>query len=363
MTVIVDHECRICCQKVLQTVGKLTPHVGRHKLSLENYFRKFMLGMEIEETPSTSTTVPKMPAKNSMHQSWADKCLFFCKHCDFESAHRGVVTIHVKKVHNLSTETVTEGKGHVLAKTLNHYCLICGMKLRHTSGVIQKHLRLRHQIDLENYFHLFVETSATPQVSEWKNGCTFRCCHCQYKIHIAEDFAKHMELHNVKMDMFKQTYKAMIEQKAVISCKICKAVVLHESFSLEEHFEKIHDTTLKIYFDAHVAPAVRQGNLAGRKLSYSWMNKCLFSCKICQKIFCSFTDVEKHMSQVHATTIEMYESVHGSAILKVTFVPCNICQSAMPCDAELISKHLLSSHQMSLAEYDSVRKQTSVHQG
>ena len=46
MTEVVEHECLICQEKVLQTVSKLLPHMARHLTSLEHYHSKYILGIE-----------------------------------------------------------------------------------------------------------------------------------------------------------------------------------------------------------------------------------------------------------------------------------------------------------------------------
>jgi hypothetical protein len=48
MTEVVEHECLICQEKVLQTVSKLLPHMARHLTSLEHYHNKYILGIEGE---------------------------------------------------------------------------------------------------------------------------------------------------------------------------------------------------------------------------------------------------------------------------------------------------------------------------
>jgi hypothetical protein len=43
-----------------QTVTKLVPHVARHGFTLENYYKKFILGLDVEESPKDRGSTPKV---------------------------------------------------------------------------------------------------------------------------------------------------------------------------------------------------------------------------------------------------------------------------------------------------------------
>ena len=82
-----------------------------------------------------------------------------------------------------------------------------------------------------------------------------------------------------------------------------------------------------------------------------WMNGCLFECKICPVRLESLASMRSHLSSFHATSLEAYESVHGSALVKITQIVCHVCLAAVPCDAEFVTSHLQLIHQMSPDEY------------
>ena len=80
MTQVVKHDCRICHSKVLQTVQPLVSHVQKHQISLENYYKKFILGIDIDEAPPPEPpSASKAPAKSGDFMSWVNQCEYECE--------------------------------------------------------------------------------------------------------------------------------------------------------------------------------------------------------------------------------------------------------------------------------------------
>lgn len=364
MTLSVEHECRICNTRVLQTVQKLSSHVHTHEISLENYHKKFILGIEIEQAGSTASR-PSAPSKKVKFSvafvTWANQCKYECKTCGLTSHTMNALTVHLKNKHNFVISTPKESAALVNPTTVYHKCLLCHKQILQSMGVIQKHMKLVHNMDAKDYYLQKV----CNQFSAWSNACGFSCNECDnFKTNSTESLAGHMEFHGWRMAEFEKHYLALMTQKVAHTCLICFASILQESFSLNDHLSGIHGLAPKEYYDNYVASGTPLNSVmtaaataatatatSGTISGDNWMNGCKFNCKICTLHFDCLMDIKNHMSVFHQTTLEAYVSVHGSAIVKLTNLVCHICKAEVPHDPEFVTNHLRQKHQITPEKY------------
>ena len=359
MTQVVKHDCRVCHSKVLQTVQPLVSHVQKHQISLENYYKKFILGIDIDEAPPPeppSGSRRKAMAELVNYKTWVNQCEYECKTCRRKTHTMNAQTVHLKKQHDFVISTPKESADLVNATKVYHQCVLCSKKILLSMGVVQKHMRLVHNMESKDYFTQYI----LDPFSGWRNACGFSCNQCDsFKTNETEKLAAHMESHGWLMEDFKKHYLALKVHEVRHICLMCDTSILQEGFSLDDHLSTSHGLTSKEYYDNHVASAavldsvVTAAAAAASETSSDeeWMNGCLFECKICPVRLESLASMRSHLSSFHATSLEAYESVHGSALVKITQIVCHVCLAAVPCDAEFVTDHLQQIHQMSPDEY------------
>ena len=102
MTEKVEHDCYICHEKVLQTSLKLAPHVQRHNMSIENYFKKFILGQAVDNT-------------EEKFLAWVNQCRYECKICNESCLDVTVFISHLINVHDTNAEDYKQKYGPLLS--------------------------------------------------------------------------------------------------------------------------------------------------------------------------------------------------------------------------------------------------------
>ena len=78
-----------------------------------------------------------------------------------------------------------------------------------------------------------------------------------------------------------------------------------------------------------------------------WMDGITYSCRICQALFKSQKQFEKHISDAHAADYESYTSQWGQPADQISLFKCRLCGQVMRKDRGDITDHLQAEHKTS----------------
>ena len=80
------------------------------------------------------------------------------------------------------------------------------------------------------------------------------CQKCSQSFKELASFITHIKSeHNLNLVKYRKKYRSTILEKKYHQCKICDKSLAHMDLSLREHFKKIHNLSVREYFDLHIA--------------------------------------------------------------------------------------------------------------
>jgi len=348
----VYHSCALCQKTILLTQMVIQKHTkNQHNMEAREYHQRHILG--VENHPSyCDVPIPAAKVYSPDFITWVNKCIFQCRICS-KTSHSNL-SYHIKQRHNLSMEEYKKTQGPLMSQMVKHTCAICKKDILLTMPIFQKHMKSQHNIDGEDYFKTVltqnqssscdntrVSTSIkiVDSTDKWKDACTYKCQLCRLILPSDEAMNQHLlSSHSMTTEFYESKFGSTLFTKVNHKCKICQVNIQHDAKNLDIHMTLQHGLSLVSYFQSYISGPL----ITPDSMLTSWMNKCMFHCKICQNQFTSLSAFQRHISEEHAISLMEYEAAHGSAMISAKYHFCSLCQSAVTSDAEYIREHLVN---------------------
>ena len=391
------HQCLLCNEEVLNLDQHYKP---KHNMTLEDYFKNHIAKDWTNQCKLANNVDLSEPAKNAEGKiyntdaatkahflSWKKKYEYYhcqlCENKDFKFENYEGFLNHMKNEHDIINSD-DDKFADIFARMEEHCCLLCGDQVSNLSKLskLALHFNDKHQISLEHYFKSHIASSddsiITPSMNEihdldsWKDKCLFSCMICGYSTKTNPDFALHLKDHWINPSDYIKAYGSSLTYIVSHYCKFCGVKVLHQNEDLTEHFQNVHKTSLKLYYQNHILIDLGQNNFQPMDIStmaktqipgedtmsendrrdfHNWMNSCKFQCKICQHEANSIKALSAHLAD-HSKTLGNYINEYGSSIMtNVELHQCKVCSKKICHEEHLLSLHVRSIHKMTLIKY------------
>ena len=167
----------------------------------------------------------------------------------------------------------------------------------------------------------------------------------------------------------------MITASNVHECNICGRGMPHSYSSMKYHLSKFHEMSVSSYYEQYkedidwepISLPITDQSLLGQsstqkdRCQASWLNKCTYTCKICNtNLMTSHAGFLSHIQLFHQETTSSYAVNFGKEFVsKLDSHTCQLCGTVLGWDRTLISKHLSRLHpSVSIKEYIQTYKDT-----
>jgi hypothetical protein len=114
----------------------------------------------------------------------------------------------------------------------------------------------------------------------WSRGkCLYVCSVCLWESRNVNQFWKHsMGSHQLSIADYKSQHGDPCIEKTTTECKSCFKILRHDPGSLENHVSKLHQLTLREYFDSFIA-VKKKSNTTGKMwiINRSELRQCCCS--------------------------------------------------------------------------------------
>ena len=361
----VYHSCTLCRKTILLTQMVIQKHTkNQHNMESREYHQRYILGVENDPSYCDETTVQKQAAEaiecSPAFVSWVNKCIFQCRICHETLRSNFGLAYHIKQKHDLSLESYKINKGPLMSQKVQHNCAICKKDVCLTMPIFQKHMKTQHNIEGEDYFKTILVDTQNPSTSDltqvstsnqingssdvdsvdtWKDACTYKCELCLLSLPSDEAMNQHLlASHGMTTEFYESKFGSPLFTKVIHLCKICHVGIQHDAKNLYAHMSSYHGLSLASYYQTYISRLPVTHN----STSTSWMNRCVFQCKICRNQFTSLSAFQRHISEEHVLNLMEYEATQGSAMISANYHFCSLCQAAVTCDAEYIREHLVN---------------------
>ena len=290
-----------------------------------------------------------------------NRCSYNCQICNkYEANSYSAFIGHIHQVHQVSGKIYSPKNGGKLStKTVNHTCQLCGLILDWDRSPISRHLvRLHPSVSVLEYVQTFQDsytdfpTLPENKSEKWMNGCIFECKKCNNPEHFTtrSKLILHLhQTHEMSIKEYVDQFKTLFSKFASHECKICQRSVRWDKDSIIAHLEKVHTMTTDAYVRDHLKEdydvilrsvsrmqqkkkdkgVEKAAPASDNSYDSDWLNKCHFSCKICNFETQIYKGFLTHISVDHKITAKDYKEQNGELYSKVVHQVCQLCGHVM----------------------------------
>jgi len=376
------HTCQVeeCSSTFLWDSVAIVGHLKlKHdSLPLHQYEKKYM---STYNKPPNIVKIKKEKGLNLETYAWTNKCVFKCALCGDEIGSRYKFTSHIKSQHSITVKDYLNEHGKSIIHEENHSCQIesCHAFILWDKQFIYDHLYDKHEkMPLEDYEKTYmgnyvekvkiktekVSSFFSPDFS-WASKCRFKCAICETTFDSRSKFESHIKSkHQMLVGDYTIKYGKCIEYEEKHSCQVeeCGSTfqwdisrinhhlkLKHENLSLEDYGNKY----MSSYTDVKIKK--EKGLSSFPSQDFSWANKCIFKCVLCDTTMDSRRKFEGHVKGKHEMMMGDYATQHGRTIEHEEKHTCQVeeCSSTFLWDSVALLGHLKLKHDsLPLQEYE-----------
>jgi len=259
------HKCHICRQLFLFTRSRLASHLSRHKVSVKDYGKKYLIKMKSDRTQCTNLNVGEIDKDCMFSNDYEDECSTVCKICE-RSLNYGNLGSHLYQSHSTRMKDYVEQFGEPqITKKSYHECAICHETLLFIRYQLVTHVKSKHNMSIAAYNKSHMQLHnveycdsnimdkgrkiGTQKAPQWCDGTMYKCPYCFNIYYRYFTFRIHL-INSHKMTDTEERSTCVRENEIltdIYRCKICHTQVKRDRMDIEAHLKQAHKTTLKIY--------------------------------------------------------------------------------------------------------------------
>ena len=388
------HECFVCGRGMPHCSSSIRGHLNVHDLSIDLYYEqhkedidrdvivlpitdKTLLGKanNRKSLSKTNSTVADPEAQKVLN-NWLNRCTYTCRVCNEFEAHNYYTFLnHTSSAHKLTAKAYIEQVGGKLCTAVvEHTCQLCGLILHWDRAPIISHLSNLHaSVTIQDYVQTcengYSDYPTLPENEneKWMNQCVFMCKECK----TPEEFNTRNKLilhlgkeHKLAVADYSKKHGSLHSKFSFYSCKVCEKSVRWDSDSIIAHLDKVHSMSHETYAKDYLKDDLETIlNKKKKKLNTSqntdlndstnWLNKCSYSCKMCEFECSVYTTFFNHITKTHHTSGKEYMKKYGGELMTTkVYHTCQLCGFVLPWDRYLVVKHVSLKHNsVSLLDY------------
>jgi len=259
------HRCHICSQIFLFTRSRLAGHLSRHKVSVKEYGKKFLIKVKNNYSYTSSMQVGEIDRDCMFSNDYEDECATFCKICE-RNLNFGNLGSHLYQSHAMRMKDYVEqwGEPQITKKTY-HECAICHETLLFIRFHLVTHVKTKHNMSIATYNKSHMQLHnveycdsnildkgrkiGTQKAPQWCDGTMYKCPYCFNIYYRYFTFRIHL-INSHKMTDTEERSTCVRENEIltdIYKCRICSTQVKRDRMDIEAHLKQAHKTTLKIY--------------------------------------------------------------------------------------------------------------------
>jgi len=259
------HKCHICEQIFVFTRSRLASHLARHKVSVKDYGKKFLIKVKSDRSYSANLQVGEIDKDCMFSNDYEDECSTICKICE-RSLNYGNLGSHLYQSHATRMKDYVEQFGEPqITKKSYHECAICHETLLFIRYHLVTHVKTKHNMSIAAYNKAHMQLHnveycdsnildkgrkiGTQKAPQWCDGTMYKCPYCFNIYYRYFTFRIHL-INSHKMTDTEERSTCVRENEIltdIYRCKICHTQVKRDRMDIEAHLKQAHKTTLKIY--------------------------------------------------------------------------------------------------------------------
>ena len=118
--------------------------------------------------------------------------------------------------------------------------------------------------------------------------------------------------HGLELAEYKAQHGELWTKVVHYSCPVCKQQVMQSAMYMGKHIRNCSNMSAFEFYNKYVVTAPQQPVSLSQQLAVDqWLDKCKFTCKICNKEFTSRQVAFKHVGSSHNMDMASYITAHG----------------------------------------------------
>ena len=337
----VYHVCQICGTVQRWERSSIYQHLSRNhwSITVDDYVVRYK---------DTYTENPTL--KDAESEQWMNQCTFKCleDNCTQKFNVKSKFGLHLALDHNLTTKQYYDKHHRLVTKAVYMQCKICSKMILWENRSIKSHLWKKHSMDISDYSAEYItedeirraidqgketrESSPADSNNEWIDKCLFACRVCYTTVGNRKSFRDHLsEAHLMTETSYSDHFDSSLLQKVIHSCMICHVELLFDSLTMSNHFQRNHNFTIEEYLEAYL----NKYKQASPPSESDWMERCLYYCNLCLKVYKGKHGFKQHIITEHFLT--GIEQQLGNCVLEETTHVCQaISVQGQVCGKEVI---------------------------
>ena len=379
-----NHKCKLCEKSIRWDSDSIIAHLAAcHSMTPQDYVKDHLKDLKSllsklkkqKSRPQSLNMAPlenKSPPPNKITE-WLNRCTFECQVCSFETNSYPSIFPHINNVHKISTKAYMEKyDGKTSKNIVLHACQLCGYILNWDRSTIVNHLATKHHsVSIIEYYQEYEHTYEEFPIllenekDQWMNQCIFECIECPQKenLNTRNKLILHLHKeHQMSIKDYLDKHGRSIATVIYMNCKICEKAIRWDSDSIVAHLDKFHQMTPDNYVKgilkgdvSSLLSTIKQGSpkpssnhsvTSQTSISrYEWLNRCVYSCNICNIKVNNSGSYFSHVTKVHKISSKAYMDLNGGKLCS-TLVnhTCQLCGFILVWDRTSIVKHLQAKH-------------------